>query len=275
MNSSPSSSLASQIPYMLFVVSLFLVYGALVRRGVVAGWAILGVGVVVGAAAVTASFFNIPLELRREMPPLLIASGPGAMALCAAFCVAFAFRAQKVVDLASFSLGDTTVIVRYSPAARLDADALILPTSTGLRMRGGVAGALAVAGGPGIETEARAKAPIGIGKVVATGGGRLAVDRVFHAAVSAPGSVVEAAALRRGLEAALGQARKSGAETLVVPIGGLRGLSAGQVATVAAEALLKQRSAFSQIVFAALDLRGGETVRRAVEAVVVAGAVRP
>lgn len=261
---SSSPSLASQLPYAVFIVALFLFYGHLVRRGTLAGRGIVLAGATVGVIAAAASFFQVAPETRAQttLPVLLL--GPLMMLICTGVCVAFAYRAQKVVEAARFALGDTTVIVRYSPASSIAADALLLPTLTTLRMLGGVPGALRVAAGPEIEREALRAAPVHPGKVVRTGAGRLAVDHVFHAAICEPLRPTDPNVLRRALESAAQQARKAGAETLVVPVGSLRGMSIERVAATAAEAVLKQRRAFSEITFVALDVRSTNVVAVAV-----------
>ena len=151
---------------------------------------------------------------------------------------------------------------------------MLLPTLTTLRMLGGVPGAISIAGGPTIEREAMRGAPVNLGKVVMTGAGRLAVDHVFHAAVSERLRPTDPNLLRRTLENAAQQARKAGAETLVVPVGSLRGLDVRRVADVTAEAVLKQRRAFSEIVFVALDVRSTNALAAAV-AKAVEDAARP
>ncbi len=256
--------IASQIPYALFVVSLFLFYGMLVRRGIISGRAIIGVGIVVGATAAAASFLHLPPQARREMPLALLMTGPAVMALCAAFCVTFAYRSQKVEDIASWDVGDTKIIVRYAPANRIEADALLLTTTTTLRLLGGVPGAIGMASGAVVQKEAMAYAPVKSGKAVITGGGRLGVDHIVHAAVSQPLRPVEEGPLRRALENAVQQARKAGAETIAVPVGGLRGLPLSRVAVITAETILKQRRAFAEIVFIALDIPSSRVIQEAV-----------
>ncbi len=272
-----ASPLAAQLPYAIFVVALFLFYSHLVRRGTLAGRNIVLAGAVVGLVAAAASFFQIAPQTRAQTPLPVLLVGPLMMLVCAAVCVAFAYRAQKVVEAARFALGDTTIIVRYSPASGIEADALLLPALTNLRMLGGVLGAISVAGGPSIEREAMRVAPVNLGKVIMTGAGSLAVNHVFHAAVCEPLRPADANVLRRALESAAQQARKAGAETIAVPIGSLRGLEIERVAAVTAEAVLKQRRAFSEIVFVALDVRGTNVVAAAVAKAVedVARSPRP
>jgi O-acetyl-ADP-ribose deacetylase (regulator of RNase III) len=101
------------------------------------------------------------------------------------------------------------------------------------------------------------------------------VDHVFHAAVGEPLRPVDASVLRRALEGAAQQARKAGAETIALPVGSLHGMSVERVAAVAAEALLKQRRAFSEIIFVALDVRSTSMVAAAVSKAVEAVTARP
>lgn len=270
-----ASPLAAQLPYAVFVVALFLGYSHLVRRGTLAGRNIVRAGAAVGLVAAAASFFQVAPETRAQttLPVLLV--GPLMMLVCTAVCVAFAYRAQKVVEAARFALGDTTVIVRYSPASGIAADALLLPALTTLRMLGGVPGAISIAGGPSIEREAMRVAPVNLGKVVMTGAGRLAVDHIFHAAACEPPRAADANVLRRALESAAQQARKAGAETIAVPVGSLRGLGIERVAGVTVEAVLKQRRAFSEIVFVALDVRSTNVIAAAVASAVEAASHPP
>lgn len=266
------SSFTAQFPYAVAVLTLFFGYGALVRRGTIAGRAILSVGALVAVLAMgiwfVATYQSLTPEARRT--PLLFL-GPGMMGFCAAFCVASAYRLQKVVDVATFQTGDTKVIVRSCLASRIpDADALILPTSTTLRLLGGMAGAVSVAAGAEVEREAVASAPVNIGKIVATGAGRLTVGRIFHVAVHDPLKPVDQKTLQRGMESAAQQARKADAESLAVVVGALRGLPAGRAAGVMAQGILKHRKAFGEIVFVVLEPRSAAEIALAVEEAVEA-----
>ena len=62
------------------------------------------------------------------------------------------------------------------------ADAIVNSAGTSLHMGGGVAGALKRKGGDSIEEEALKKAPIGLGKAIATNAGNLNAKYVVHAA---------------------------------------------------------------------------------------------
>jgi len=260
----------SQIPYAVFVVALFVGYGILVRRRVFEGRNILLAGAVVGVLAVGAATLNA-LPQRAVLPWPLLLVNPIMMGLVTVYCVWFSYRQQRVEDVATLLVGDTKIIVRVCSAFRIpDADALLLPTSTSMRMLGGVPGLVGIASGGASEREARKNAPVGLGKVVATGGGRLAVARIFHVAVYDVGRGVDENALRRGIESAGQQARKSGAESVVVPVGAYRPLPVARVAAVCAEAVLKQRRAFAEIVFVVLEPRDAGVVVEAVTGAVEA-----
>ncbi len=60
-------------------------------------------------------------------------------------------------------------------------DAVVNPANSQLIMGGGVAGAIRMVGGKEIEDEAVEKAPVPVGKAVATGAGRLGAKYVIHA----------------------------------------------------------------------------------------------
>lgn len=63
-----------------------------------------------------------------------------------------------------------------------DVDAIVNAANTELWLGAGVAGAIARRGGPGVEREAIAKAPINLGEAVATTAGNLPNRFVIHAA---------------------------------------------------------------------------------------------
>ena len=64
----------------------------------------------------------------------------------------------------------------------LEVDAIANAANTRLMHGGGVAGAISRAGGPAIQRESDAAAPIGLGEAVATGAGELPARWVIHAA---------------------------------------------------------------------------------------------
>lgn len=252
--------LLRQLPYFVFILALFVAYGTLVRRGTITGRAILWSGALIGLVAVGAAVWNSQPYLYTKGGPEAMLFNCTAMALVTVYCVAFTYRTQSVTDLATYTLGDTKVILRSCMPARIpDADALLLPTTTSLRMLGPVAGAVALAAGGNVEKNAIARAPANIGKVVETEGGRLAVGKIYHVVVQQPAKPVAQATLRKGAETATLQARKRGAESLAVPLGSYQGLTPVQSMEAVVEGVLKHRKAFGEVVFIAFDARTGKT----------------
>jgi O-acetyl-ADP-ribose deacetylase (regulator of RNase III) len=65
---------------------------------------------------------------------------------------------------------------------KLEVDAIANAANTELMHGGGVAGAISRAGGPSIQSESSAAAPIGLGEAVETSGGEMPCRWVIHAA---------------------------------------------------------------------------------------------
>lgn len=265
-----SSEVSRQIPYFLFVLSLFTAYGIFVRRGTIKGKNILWAGVGTGFLAVIASLVFIWPDYRRGVSVPILLIHPIMMAVVTGYCVGLTYRSQRVQTLSTYIIGDTKILVISCLATSIpDADALLLPGNTALRMIGSLASTVGFALGADAEKEMAKSAPVGMGKVVEGGPGRLAVGRIYQVAVHEPLKDVTAANLKRGIESAVLAARKGGAESLAVPLGGLRGLPAARSMEIIAEAVIKQRKAFGEIVFVALEIRtaslADDTIRRLVE----------
>jgi len=75
----------------------------------------------------------------------------------------------------------TKITVLTGDITRLEVDAIVNPANSQLIMGGGVAGAILRAGGDQIQKEALRKAPVQIGKAVATTAGKLKAKYVIHA----------------------------------------------------------------------------------------------
>jgi hypothetical protein len=108
------------------------------------------------------------------------------------------------------------------------ADVLVNEANNHLQMTGGVAGALRARGGFEIHQEARASAPMPLGRVVRTGAGTLQARLVYHA-------VTKDYDLDRGLSGkvvatvtaeCLSMAAEDGAESICLPLFGAGGGSA-------------------------------------------------
>ncbi len=264
------SQVTRLIPYFLLVLILYTTYGILVRRGTIKGKNIVWSGIGIGVVAVIASIIFILPDYRQGVPLPVLLIHPIMMAAVTAYCVGLTYRSQKVQTHSTYILGDTKVLVISCLASSIpDADALLLPGNTTLKMVGGLAGPIGFAAGAEADKAMAKNGPVGMGKVVEGAPGRLAVGRIYQVAVQEPLKDATAATLKRGMESVVLAARKGEAESVAIPLGGLRGLATSQCMEIMAEAVLKQRKAFGEIVFFALDARtatlGDATIRKFIE----------
>src|ERR671916_734009 len=98
----------------------------------------------------------------------------------------------------------------------LAVDAIANAANTELRHGGGVAGAISRAGGPAIQRESDAKAPIGLGEAVETSAGDMPARWVIHAATMHLGGPTSADIIRRATAATLQRAEALGARSLAL-----------------------------------------------------------
>src|SRR5918996_3663633 len=119
----------------------------------------------------------------------------------------------------------------------LDVDAIANAANTRLLHGGGVAAAIARAGGPAIDEESRAAAPIGLGEAVATSGGDMPCRWVIHAATMELGGPTSADIIRRATASTLAKADELGASSLaLVAFGtGVGGFPLEEAARIEAE----------------------------------------
>jgi O-acetyl-ADP-ribose deacetylase (regulator of RNase III) len=96
----------------------------------------------------------------------------------------------------SWRAGDLTVEVLQGDLTQQDVDAIVNAANNDLELGGGVAGAIARAGGPQIQAECRAIGPIAVGDAAITGGGQLTARFVIHAASMRLGGRTNAESLR-------------------------------------------------------------------------------
>jgi O-acetyl-ADP-ribose deacetylase len=100
----------------------------------------------------------------------------------------------------------------------LPVDAVVNPANSLGIMDGGVAGALREAGGPRVEDEAKASAPIAVGAAVVTTGGTLWAKHVIHApTMEAPGMKIGVENVRRATRAALIAAARNNFAVIGIP----------------------------------------------------------
>jgi O-acetyl-ADP-ribose deacetylase (regulator of RNase III) len=137
----------------------------------------------------------------------------------------------------------------------LGVDAIANAANTGLAHGGGVAGAISRAGGPRVQEESYARAPIGLGEAVETTAGDMPSRWVIHAATMELGGPTSAEIIRRATAATLARAEELGARSLaLVAFGtGVGGFPLDEAARIEAEEVrrhLAGGSGLDRIVFA-------------------------
>lgn len=150
----------------------------------------------------------------------------------------------------------------------LEVDAIANAANTRLLHGGGVAGAIARAGGPTIQRESDERAPIRLGEAVETSGGDMPCRWVIHAATMEPGGPTSAAIIRRATASTLRRADELGARSLaLVAFGtGVGGFPVAEAAMIEAEEVrryLGEGTGLERIVFA---VRGAAARRAFVQA---------
>jgi O-acetyl-ADP-ribose deacetylase (regulator of RNase III) len=148
----------------------------------------------------------------------------------------------------------------------LEVDAIANAANTRLLHGGGVAGAIARAGGQAIQDESERKAPIGLGEAVETTAGALPARWVIHAATMKLGGPTSADVIRRATAATLWKAEELNVRSLaLVAFGtGVGGFSIDEAAEIEVEQVrrhLEIGSRIERIVFAVR----GEAARGAFE----------
>jgi O-acetyl-ADP-ribose deacetylase len=151
----------------------------------------------------------------------------------------------------------------------LDVDAIANAANTRLLHGGGVAATIARAGGPAIDEESRAAAPIGLGEAVETSGGEMPCRWVIHAATMELGGPTSADVIRRATAATLARADQLAARSLaLVAFGtGVGGFPLEEAARIEVEEVRRHLDAGSplqRVVFAV----HGEPARAAFQAAV-------
>jgi O-acetyl-ADP-ribose deacetylase (regulator of RNase III) len=145
-------------------------------------------------------------------------------------------------------------------------DAIANAANTDLKHGGGVAGAIARAGGSEVQAESNRKAPIGLGEAVETTAGQMPARWVIHAATMELGGPTSADIIRRATASTLQKADELGARSLgLVAFGtGVGGFPVEEAARIEVAEVRDHLAAGGQlerIVFAVF----GEEARRAFE----------
>jgi O-acetyl-ADP-ribose deacetylase (regulator of RNase III) len=147
------------------------------------------------------------------------------------------------------------VEVLQADVTTLAVDAIANAANTDLAHGGGVAGAISRAGGPAVQRESYARAPIGLGEAVETTAGEMPAKWVIHAATMVLGGPTSAEVIRAATASTLAKADELGARSLaLVAFGtGVGGFPVEEAARIEAEEVRRHLGAGSgleRIVFA-------------------------
>jgi O-acetyl-ADP-ribose deacetylase (regulator of RNase III) len=164
-----------------------------------------------------------------------------------------------------------TIEVLDTDITTLEVDAIANAANTQLLHGGGVAGAIAAAGGAAVETESRAAAPIELGEATATTAGDMPSRWVIHAATMELGGPTSADIIRRATASTLAIADDLGARSLaLVAFGtGVGGFSIGEAARIEVEEVRRHLAGgtnLERIVFAVRGEAAAQAFDAAVDA---------
>ena len=142
--------------------------------------------------------------------------------------------------------------VMAADVTALEVDAIANAANTQLRHGGGVAGAISRAGGPEVQRESDAKAPIGLGEAVETSAGNMPARWVIHAATMELGGPTSAEIIERATRSTLAKAEELGARSLaLVAFGtGVGGFPVDEAARIMVGAAREHGGELERIVFA-------------------------
>jgi O-acetyl-ADP-ribose deacetylase (regulator of RNase III) len=143
--------------------------------------------------------------------------------------------------------------VEQADITKLHVDAITNAANAQLLHGGGVAGAIARAGGEELERESREKAPIAVGDAVETTAGPMPARWVIHAAtMQHPGGRTDAATVERATRSTLAKAEELGARSLgLVAFGtGVGGFPIDDAARIMVGVAREHEGALERIIFA-------------------------
>ena len=143
----------------------------------------------------------------------------------------------------------------------LDVDAIANAANTRLLHGGGVAGAIARAGGESIQRESDERAPIGLGEAVETTAGDMPARWVIHAATMELGGPTSSEVIEQATRSTLAKAEELGCSSLaLVAFGtGVGGFPLEDAARIMVSAAREHTGSLERIVFAV----HGEAAERA------------
>jgi len=163
-----------------------------------------------------------------------------------------------------------SIEVRETDITKLEVDAIANAANTRLAHGGGVAGAIVRAGGPSIQDESNARAPIGLGEAVETGAGNLPARWVIHAATMELGGPTSGDIIRRATRSTLVKADALGARSLALVafgtgVGGFPLVDAAQIEVEEVQRHLDGGSSLETVIFAVRGSDAKEAFERALQ----------
>ena len=153
----------------------------------------------------------------------------------------------------------------------LSVDAIANAANTMLRHGGGVAAAIARAGGPEVQAQSDRRAPIALGAAVETTAGAMPAHWVIHAATMEPGGPTSADIIRRATAATLWKAEELGLRSLALVafgtgVGGFPVEDAAEIEVEEVRGHLASGSRLERVVFAVHGAQAREAFERALAA---------
>jgi O-acetyl-ADP-ribose deacetylase len=160
-----------------------------------------------------------------------------------------------------------TIDVLQGDLTDQDVDAIVNAANNDLELGGGVAGAIARAGGPAIQAECRRIGTIEVGDAAITTGGNLTARYVIHAASMRLGGRTSADSLRQSTRRSLEIARDRGLRSIAFPaVGtGIARFPLDECARIMVEEVVahaRARSSLEDVRFVLFDGAAADAFRR-------------
>jgi len=114
----------------------------------------------------------------------------------------------------------TNIYVQSGDLTTCKVDAIVNAANNDLILGGGLAGAIARAGGPEIQNECTRHGPVEVGQAAITTGGNMPARHVIHQASMRLGGLTTAESLRSSTRAVLALAEENAVKTLALPATG-------------------------------------------------------
>jgi len=155
----------------------------------------------------------------------------------------------------------------------LEVDAIANAANTRLEHGGGVAAAIARAGGPAVQRESDERAPIGLGDAVETTAGDMPARWVIHAATMELGGPTSADVIRSATASTLARADALGARSLaLVAFGtGVGGFAVAEAARIEAEEVARHLAGATGLERVVFAVRGEDARTAFADALAAAG----